>query len=968
MTTLGIRQLQFIVVAIAIATVPCVAPAKDGDRQATDVVFMGKGLVVKGTAPRCHQPASLTRELLRQSFLVAAREELGLATRDAWLGSEIPVTKESAAGNLPFDVAFTISPDNYEARIVRGTSRQPQTLKDTTFTLEQDANYLGLLEQAEEASRTRFVAAIEEAGFSKQPAEAGDNDDMERSLEALEHLDVVPVFAAIRQLHAMRGSAGVDEQARLGGLARGYALLGLLTEHCWDPLSKAFKARGLVYAQRMAARAPDSPLGWWHRAYVLSLTGLNAAALDDLARAEKLAAGNDSPPPWVSTINAFCRMDIAALQAARPDGGALSELLEVIALDQAGCGPQVTEAGLRLLKQEPRCLWLMDAIYRQGYIGACHVVTAAAGHAVANLLVPDAARLDGIPTGAKPKRRTARRGLEETAKQPHAVEFDPVATMIAALLDRGRLDADGRSDEGEPRWETLGLMLRELTWMAVFDRGKFERLQYGVPADEWLSVAGPIISLHPYGDTVLLYSSDPAVRAKATEKTLGYRPDVLEYSMAPFFDRTIPFDEKRRSTLSRVAARFVDDTAGELSRLLRYTSADGESLDYWLTRLRQVSPHSPMISLILIKKNLPVQPGDDASLKRQAEQFATVGAALGARHLDRQEFGEAESLLERAAKLSRDGRTYMLWADAYERQGNDRRWLEVLEAALEEPDFGLQHADVRCRIASKFLYGAKPEQALPYAEQAARTYHGVGIDLFAQCHEALRKWERAETILKVGAERYPGTVGWYAFCRRTGKGDAKAAQAQLRSVLQEGHLDRLRAAEAEYELARLDGDADGMKRALQNFPTVAAHPTTQLMILLCEQPPAQNEELAKQLDTVITAAKKGDGPGVGGPRPELVAFAEALKACGLDREGRIDAASLRPLAAKIDSRKRCSLQFLLGLILEREGRDEEAVAEWKECMKLSDINYSMRTLAGAKLVAHGVSADDVPAIEPIAGE
>ena len=93
-----------------------------------------------------------------------------------------------------------------------------------------------------------------------------------------------------------------------------------------------------------------------------------------------------------------------------------------------------------------------------------------------------------------------------------------------------------------------------------------------------------------------------------------------------------------------------------------------------------------------------------------------------------------------------------------------------------------------------------------------------------------------------------------------------------------------------------------------------------------------------------------------------------MKACGLDREGRIDAASLRPLAAKIDSRKRCSLQFLLGLILEREGRDEEAVAEWKECMKLSDINYSMRTLAGAKLVAHGVSADDVPAIEPIAGE
>ena len=265
------------------------AAADESPRQA-DVVFMDKGLDVKGSVPRCHQPASLTREILRQAFLVAARDELGLDTRDAWMGSEMPATREQAEGNLPFDVAFSLSADDEEARIVRGVGRQRPTVKGTAFRLEHDANYLGLLGQAEEASRTRFVAALEAEGFAKRAADPEiDYDVTKRSLEALDHLDEIRLFAALRHFHAIRGGDGVDEQTRLGGLVRGYALLGLLTEHGWHPLSKDLKARALVYAQRMAAKDPESPLGWWHRAYALALTGLHAAALDDLARADQIA-------------------------------------------------------------------------------------------------------------------------------------------------------------------------------------------------------------------------------------------------------------------------------------------------------------------------------------------------------------------------------------------------------------------------------------------------------------------------------------------------------------------------------------------------------------------------------------------------------------------------------------------------------------------------------------------------------
>jgi tetratricopeptide (TPR) repeat protein len=951
-----------------------VTSAADNAAPKPAVVFMDKGLDVKGSVPRCHQPASLTREILRQAFLVAAREELGIATRDAWMGSEMPNSKEKAAGNLPFDVAFSLSTDEYEARIVRGVGRQRPTVRDTDFKLEHDANYLGLLEQAEEASRTRFVTALEAAGFMKASADPEiDDDATKRALEALDQLDEIQLFAALRQLHAMRGGKGVDEQARLGGLARGYALLGLLTEHCWDPLSKDLKARGLVYAQRMVAQHPESPLGWWHRANVLALTGLHAAALEDLARAEKLAAGQGKKaarPPWVPAIDAFCRMDLADLDASRTDAPVLAGLLEFMALDLAACGPQATAVGVRLLEKETSCLWLMDAIAKLGYLGPSAAVTSAAAHEVASVIVSESVRLDGFPASAKPK-ALPRAGAKAGPATEGTVDFTATSSLVRGLLDCGRLEPKGGAglpERGEPRWETLGLLVRELTWMAVYDRGKYERLQYGVPTDEWLSLARPIIALHPYGDTVLLYASDPAVRAKATEATLAYRPDVLEQAMLPFFDRTIPFDDKRRATLSRVAARFVDDTAGELARFLRYTSADEESFDYWQSRLREVSPHSPMIQLTAITRGLRPQPGDENAIARQAEQFASVAAKVGRRHLDREEYDEADALLERAAKLSHDGQTYQVWAEVHARKGDDRRWLEVLEAALEEPDFGLQHASIRCAIARKLLYAGKAEQALPYAEQAARTYSGDGIDLLAQCHEALRKWDRAEAVLKAGFNRYPGTVGWYAFCRRTGKGDARAAETQLREVLESGRLDRMRAADAAYELARLAGDAVAMRRALEVAPAIASHPSYQLLFMLNDQPPPTGEALQEKLDAVITAATKAAGPGVGGPRPELVALAKALTEVGLEPAGRIDAAPLQALAAKLDSRKRCSLQYLLGLVLEREGREAEAVAEWTECLKLADMNYSMRTLAGAKLVARGVKADDFPPLEPMAGE
>ena len=76
---------------------------------------------------------------------------------------------------------------------------------------------------------------------------------MEDRLASLEFLEVL---LAVRDLHRAIRADG-ESPARLGALARGYALLGVLSEYEWHPAHRALKARALLYAQRLVARDPN---------------------------------------------------------------------------------------------------------------------------------------------------------------------------------------------------------------------------------------------------------------------------------------------------------------------------------------------------------------------------------------------------------------------------------------------------------------------------------------------------------------------------------------------------------------------------------------------------------------------------------------------------------------------------------------------------------------------------------------
>ena len=106
----------------------------------------------------------LSQEIVRQALLVAARDELGLTTRDAWLGDPMPTQGD----NPPLEVepgAKVLS----DVEILRGFPGSQAVIAHKKIRFPKESNYPEVIAVAERLSRSGFVEALEQAGFQGKP-------------------------------------------------------------------------------------------------------------------------------------------------------------------------------------------------------------------------------------------------------------------------------------------------------------------------------------------------------------------------------------------------------------------------------------------------------------------------------------------------------------------------------------------------------------------------------------------------------------------------------------------------------------------------------------------------------------------------------------------------------------------------------------------------------------------------------
>ena len=554
----------------------------------------------------------------------------------------------------------------------------------------------------EEFSRGKFAGAIQGAGFQGKPNAWKDSADVPPRVEpSLQKMDFVSQFSAVRELHDLIRAEGESPQ-RLGALVRGYADIGLLTEIHWNPAHKAFKARAMVYSQRLVARDKQPWHAAWHRSYAFALAGLHRLALDDLqtAATQWQAAKEGGPQPlWVALLDAYCRFDHARIKAAGQAGPEknLALLLWFDSVDHSYHKASILAAALETLEKFPECYAATDALCQFGGVSVGHMASSAPLVIAGKTLYPRVLAAAGLPQAAIKIAEVARENADADDDDTPVKEFQLRAKLIRALLESdGSVPSKmaeaapvkmppAALDRGEPTWVCLGRMIGELSFLHAWRRTSFLHNQLGMPADDFVKAAAPLVETHPYCQFLATFSIDPRTRRLAWEQVTIRHPEDLE---------------SQESTL-------------------------------W----REYQTRHPTVA---------------------AEIYQAFAERLDATPRDYFESPETDH----------------------------RGWSAVLEESLEGPDYGLWHAAVHSSMAHYYMHGKQWKKALSHAKEAAESYSCWGLQVLAECREAMNDWSQAEEIYKAMGERYPTqVVYWYDFCRRTGRGDLDAARSEFRKVV-----------------------------------------------------------------------------------------------------------------------------------------------------------------------------------------
>jgi tetratricopeptide (TPR) repeat protein len=718
--------------------------------------------------PREIRQGILARELVRQAVLIAARDELGLSTRDQVLGDQAA----SGQGIDRVELAMLMapegrSPNRFLVRRIAGD--QVESLLDRELLDANDSpdNLAKLAEVAEAMSRNELPGVLKKLRLEGKPNSLRTEGDLPGELEQrLSGLSFTELFSAVRDVHAAIRADG-ESPARLGALIRGYAVLGLLTEFQWHPAHKAFKARALLYAQRLVARDPNVAWGYWHRAHARALAGLHKDALGDLALAAERArtAGNKTPPEWVDLIDACARCDSRRLQAAANGGprAKLAALLFLTSVEYPTMPSLTLQAADQVVELEPDCFRAIDAMCRVQGVANMHIATLLGPRALEELLPVKLRAVSALPA-------QARNVLDNPAVDE--------SMLNQALAKAGEAGVD----TGEPSWNVLGHMIRETRFVAVMWRLIFMRYMWGVPVDEFWAESKLAVVDHPVRPLLETIASNPSVASQSMSTVVDQLDmanlEITEFEMVRLISRFAAF---RSRTVWNAAMSHSDQVAGDLSFLV-YAPAGRETAvrqPEFARALLAVSPHSPGARALLIEKDWNGVKGELAQWEKEGGDAPAVLAALARHYSADKNYAEAGKYLARYIEHSPDSWAFELLAKNYKDQGDLKGWQETLDKYLANTeDSGLEHARIRVEIAKHYMGKKQWDEAWPYAEAAAQTGAAWAMACAQRCAEGREDWDQALVWAQRESERYPESSWWkwFLFCKRTGKGDVKAAQ------------------------------------------------------------------------------------------------------------------------------------------------------------------------------------------------
>jgi tetratricopeptide (TPR) repeat protein len=864
----------------------------------------------------------LVQELIRQAVLLAGRDELQLATRDEILDNAL---LDPASGER-IEVSTVFRRDWSRAIVSRLRGEKRETIvKYDLGSGADDSDYTNKLATLAAAlSRSELPGVLKTLGLTGEPNAYRAGAPLPAGTEKrLESLSLVENFAAVRDLHDAIRTDG-ESPARLGSLARGYAQLGVLSEYEWSPAHKVFKARGLLYAERLFAREGGSPWGLWNRAFVRALVGMHRDAAADLDFARKKAEGNPgatAPPAWISVIDAYLNHDCQRLELTDGPFARLAALLRMTTVEFPQDTQIAVQAARDVVRLDRDCQRAYDVICDSGGLGDLHEVT---------LTGPDTF------TDLFPAKLKTIRTLPATVRKKLDANADEIA-LCEALEVAGRPGQDA----GEPSWSVLTHLAREARFVHVWRRLNFMAYNWSVPvADYWADVQG-FVARHrdrPYLESIASAAPTPDRRGAFFRFAGELDPAALENTEQPMLAALRRWGYSGWQDLWTTGVLHSDSLARDYATSIIWTN---DKVRHG-RNLLQNSPSSAFAMATLVAHDWDNVKDQIPAWTEKAGDAPALLGALGKRYAALKQFEEAGNYLTRYIKRSPDRWAYQALAACFEQQGDRGRWKQTLDEFLTKTeDSGLDHARVRVQIARDFMRQERWAEALPYAEAAAETWAGWAMSCASECNEGLKDWDRAEFWIRQTTERYPrgSWTDWYLFCKRTGHGDVDKAREFV-----EGYLAR---AQGRDDLANPEVVAyfywscGALGEALELFEKVYREGPTPVLgidIFLLADELGRTERRDAVLQDLVTRLKEG--------APETISICRMMQeSLGKGGKGPLDLAAVDRVIGGLPAEYQTYPEYLVGRYLLNRGQPERAKAYLERARDSKAANVWVRVLA-----------------------
>jgi tetratricopeptide (TPR) repeat protein len=906
------------------------------------------------------------RELLRQALLIAARSELQLPVADQAVGEAID---SEDADSL--ELAFMNGRPN-RIELLQGAKGKRTVIWKDTFPHELPWPAMrDWVERMEVLSRGGFVEALERAKFTRRAKPKAKNvaeplpPDLVAKIDG--DLSFLEQFLALRALHESITSEG-ESRARLGGLIRAYAQLGLLTEHLWHPMSYAFKARAVLYAQRWVVRDTKSPLALQHRAFAFALVGMHGAALEDLEAAKKLDGAEADAPAWIPLLDAFCHYDFDRLKKLQGERELkpLASLLYFLAHEHEGSPNRIVKVGLELAPQIPGCYRVLDTLCHHTGPGVGQLTTQAGPMYLAVTLLPALTKVESLPPAAQAALEEAKKAGAVIGKESDGsdlpTEIEHRAKVIAAL----QAPAEKHIGRIEPEWSVLGHLIEETSFLQVYRAAYFMGKQIGLPADDYLEAYEKVTAKHRCAPFLEEFSfrRDEKKLAEAMEKF-----DLVDntFALSPLWSRW-PSDGYQSVGIktSNAARSHKAPLPNEMGLAARSYEP---SISLTFGSLLAISPHSPYAMAVALERRPRVpdagETDEEKSFHEAAKKSPLLARKLAQTWQERGDRDKAERFLKLAAELDPSYENSMLLAKHYKAQGNDEKWLQALEDYLKTPNLGLQHAQVQCEIARYYCERREWEKALPYADAAGETGAQWAMSWARTVNEANQNWSVAEEHYIASIERYgESPLEWYFFCQRTGFGQLDLAAKTAfpngpQELVTSNRIPKFQAASVLYFEGQL-------KPSLEVFEAEAKQKRETFLVLLAALAADRVEDVAKRDALLKMAGEKGAVPPTPTEtrpyRPELAELARLL-AADLAAGGKceFDYKALHALRDRAPVMDHGGFNYFIGCYLDLRGKTDQAIEYWKLCMAgpgLVSLGSASRTGAGFELQKRGVKPSD----------